>query len=627
MSVDQASAASPQSTAGLALGPGPSDQALWQEFVEAGSAEGFCQAWLGLLCRHIDDATGALVLLGAADGGPFSPVAFWPGPHRGLEVLAGPAEQALRQRRGVVVADGGGAPEGRVQVAYPVEVAGRLHGVVAVEALARPGEAVQALLRTLHWGVAWIEVLVRRQAAAEESGTRERLYTVLELLAGALEQPRFQGACSSLVTETANRLACDRVSLGFVRRGRARVQAISHSASFGQEMNLVRLLEGAMDEALDQDAPVLFPAAAGEGPQAVSRAHEELARQHGAGHVCTVPVRLEGAPAVALTLERPPGRAFGPMEVELCQTLGELVAPVLALKRSDERWLVARAGAAVRDQAVRLLGPRYLPRKLVALGVVALAAFLTFARGEFRVAADTTVEGAVLRAVVAPFDGYVAEAPVRAGDRVQAGDLLAALDDRDLKLERVRLATQRAQHQREQKEAAAKHERAQERILSAQLRQAEAQLALVDEELARTRLTAPFAGLVVSGDLSQSLGAPVQRGDVLFEVAPLDRYRIVLRVDERDIGEVREGQRGHLVLGAFPDAALPFLVRRVTPVSSAGEGRNYFRVEAELEGASERLRPGLEGVAKIGIGERNLAWVWSRPIVAWVRLQLWSWWP
>ena len=65
----------------------------------------------------------------------------------------------------------------------------------------------------------------------------------------------------------------------------------------------------------------------------------------------------------------------------------------------------------------------------------------------------------------------------------------------------------------------------------AQIEQAEAQLALVEEQLSRARLVAPFDGFIVVGDLSQSLGSPVERGDVLFEVAPLDGFRVVLEVD------------------------------------------------------------------------------------------------
>jgi len=140
-------------------------------------------------------------------------------------------------------------------------------------------------------------------------------------------------------------------------------------------------------------------------------------------------------------------------------------------------------------------------------------------------------------------------------------------------------------------------------------------------------LIAPFDGVVVNGDLSQSLGAPVERGEVLFEVAPLDGYRIILEVDERDVSQIAVGQRGQLALTGFPDATLLMVVEKITPVSSTDEGRNYFRVEAMLSEPSSLLRPGMEGIGKIDIEQRKLAWIWTHKLVAWARLWFWSWWP
>ena len=166
------------------------------------------------------------------------------------------------------------------------------------------------------------------------------------------------------------------------------------------------------------------------------------------------------------------------------------------------------------------------------------------------------------------------------------------------------------------------------RILGAQIQQADAQIALIDEQLARSRIAAPFDGIVVAGDLSQSLGAPVERGDVLFQIAPLDAYRIILQVDEREIAPVKIGQAGELALAGSPDETLPMVVRNITPVSAAEEGANLFRVEASLDADSlVKLRPGMEGVGKIYVDERKLAWIWTHKIVHWMRMFFWRWWP
>ena len=82
------------------------------------------------------------------------------------------------------------------------------------------------------------------------------------------------------------------------------------------------------------------------------------------------------------------------------------------------------------------------------------------------------------------------------------------------------------------------------------------------------------------------------------------------------------------------DKAFPFTVRRITPVSTAEEGENYFRVEAVLmtnpdrvQQDMERLRPGMEGAGKIKIEQRKLIWIWTHDFIDRLRLWVWRWLP
>src|SRR5262249_18267949 len=202
-----------------------------------------------------------------------------------------------------------------------------------------------------------------------------------------------------------------------------------------------------------------------------------------------------------------------------------------SVKRRDDRWLAAKAGDSLATKLRQLIGPRHTTLKLASAAVLLAGAFLLFAEGGYRVSADATVEGVIQRSVAVPIAGYLAEANVRAGDVVREGQLLALLDDRDLRLEKLKWVSQRAKQEREYSEALSKHERAKAQILRTQMDQATAQVELIEEQLRRLRITAPFDGYVVSGDLSQSLGAPVERGNVLFEIAPLNKFRVILKVD------------------------------------------------------------------------------------------------
>jgi len=216
---------------------------------------------------------------------------------------------------------------------------------------------------------------------------------------------------------------------------------------------------------------------------------------------------------------------------------------------------------------------------------------------------------------------------VRAGDVVHAGDVMAALDDKDLGIERLKWSTKKGEQEREYGKALAKQERAEASIIQAQIQQAVAQIDLLDEEIKRTRIVAPFDGLVISGDLSQSVGAAVKRGDELFQVAPLDSYRVILKVDERDITDIRPGQEGILLVTSIPLQPLHYVVTRVTPIAEAEEGMNSFRAEAMLQESSGRLRPGMKGVSKTDVEQRLLIRIWTQRLVDWARVMIWKWVP
>jgi RND family efflux transporter MFP subunit len=601
------------------------ETALWSGLASARDTAEFCQRWLAVQCRMIAGVTGAVVLVRDDTDTHFGAAAVWPDVRRDMSYLGKTAQQAIVVRRAAIVVRRAAEVVSGVELAQPVECGGRLRGVVVLELTPRSESELQIALRLLHWGSAGLAAVFFRDDAAREQAGRRRLQGVLEVAAAAGAQGRFGAAATALVTELARRFDCERVSLGFTRRGRVHLEALSHSAQVKGETNLLRAISAAMEEAIDQNASVAEPAIAGL-PPAASREHAALAAC-GEANVLTVPLIAAGKAVAALTLEGRRDRTFAAEAVDFCEALASLVAHPLDVQRQRDQWIGARALTALHDHAARMFGPRHPGYKLAALTLALLAAALVVARDDFRVSSPTTLEPLVQQAAVAPFDGYVREAPVRPGDIVRKGQPLARLDDRELKLERLKWLSQQEELAKQFRAAMAERNASQVQIVTAQLDQAKAQVARAEEQLARTALVAPFDGMVVSGDLTQQLGAPVERGKVLFELAPLATFRLVLKVDERDVGHVVPGQRGSLVLAAFPGETIGFEVTRVTPVSTPKEGRNYFRVEAQLDVNEARLRPGMEGVGKIEIGRASVAWIWTRQITEAARLAVWSWMP
>lgn len=502
-------------------------------------------------------------------------------------------------------------------------VGGQMRGATGV-ILAQTGpEGIQLMLDQLQWGSGWLETLIRRSQISDSDG----LSTVVELLATSLHHKRFQEAATAVATELAGALECERVAIGFMRGKHSRVRAISNSANFGKKANITRAMEAAMDEALDQQATIVLPEPE-DAPERVIRAHEVLRKEHGIGAACTVPL-TEGRKVIgAILLERTEEKPFDRGAVQLAEYAAALLGPTLDTKRREDRWLPAKAWESAGNVVRGIFGPRHAALKLGTVILIAFIAFCVFAKGTYRVTADAVLEGTVQRAIAAPLPGYLSDSGIRAGDTVREGQIIASLDTTDLRLEKLKWQTQKAKQEREYSEAVARKERSRAAILGAQIAQADAQIDLIEQQLQRMRIRAPFDGLVVAGDLSQALGAPVERGDILFEIAPLDAYRVILKADERDVTDLQTGQPGFLALAARPDAPLPIELVRVTPVSTAEEGINYFSVETQLtDDMGQALRPGMEGVAKIEIDERRLIWIWTRKIVLWFKLFIWSWTP
>lgn len=594
---------------------------LWSDFTAACSDQEYYQAWLALQSGLISGVVQGLLIVSGADK-QFAPVAAWPQTGSDPQRLSDVVERVLEEHCGLLVELPDSA---NYAIAYPLLIDDDLSGVVALEVSVAAEADLQRAMEQLQWGVAWLEILFRRQQADLDRTTLHRLKSAVDLLAVVLGQENFSGAAMAFTTELAAISDCERVSLGFCHGRQLKLQAVSHSAEIGRKMNLTRSIERVMEEAIEQRREIAYPPVDEE--VLICREHEALSRQQSMAAIVSFPLYGQGRYYGALTCERAAENPFTQRDMEFFRAVSALLAPALESKYLNDQPLPVKLRNAGRQQLERLFGSGYLGRKLLLLLLIGMAVCFSILDWDYRLSADMTLEGAIRRAVVVPFDGFIDQAPARAGDLVKQGALLCSLDDRDLRLEMLAKNSQQRQLNHQYQESVAKHDRAQAKIIKAQLEQSQAELDLIAAKLERSRLTAPFAGLLVSGDLSQRLGSAVKQGEVLFEVTPLDAYRVILKVDERRIADVQTGQQGTLVLSSLPYQQYRFSVSKITPITEAAEGRNYFRVEASLHSIDGSLRPGMEGVGKIFIDRRKLISIWTRDLLEWFRLQLWNWLP
>ncbi len=600
---------------------------MWRALSQARGLDATAAAWSPLMYAMLDEALVCAVFLKDSSGGPMRVLSVWPKNRIPNGSLLTASENAMREGRGVVRGAMPGEKteeSGLVAVAVPIIIDEQAYGAVGFEAKGISREYLQDGMRKLQWGAAWIRDAMRGLEAEQKDRRYAHAVSALHALTTVAEQDGFVNAARSAATDLATRFECDRVSIGFRRLGRSRVRAISHSAEFGKQMNLVRLLAAAMDEAVDQRGVVIYPASASSDLMATHR-HEKLAHAYSIANILTCPLYSVDRFVGAIIFERPADRPFTQDDADILEAVSTVIAPVLDEVRRNDRFLITIAVESLGRQFARLAGPGRLIRKAIVLVFLAAIAFFWFVTAADRISADARVEGTIQRAITAPFDGFIASSGVRAGDRVEEGDVLVRMDDRELTLERLRLLSELQLQQIEYDRALAELNRTESSIRRNQMYQAQLQISLIDKQLERTKLVAPFAGIIVSGDLSQSIGASIVRGETLMTIVPPNDFRIVLQVEERRIADVTVGQLGSLLVTALPEQTFPFEITKITPVATYGDGRTTFRVDAALTANAEGLQPGMEGVAKVQAGERRLIAVWADPMVDWFRISIWSW--
>lgn len=578
------------------------------------------QSWLRDYCSQSAVLTGSVVLAAPSPGGGVHVLAEWPERSDINQPLIDAATTALERKLDAVV-----VPPVMQSAQGPQRIVQVLLGesdapcVIALGINSANDAVAQGYLADLRGHKSALDQLLQ----APEHLDSGPAATLLGLQAALLGHPDLEGAAIAFINELAGVFQLDRASLGLLEDDRIQIVAISHNATFEHKQELLRRLAAAMEEAADQAATLTQPPRPGDPPH-ILLAHAEFAARAGTS-LASLPVVHAGRVLGVLTLERRGALAPGHDAVAQCEHLAALAAPIIALRQRAERPLHQRFKETLRQGWQRIVGGGSRQTHLLLAGMALAAGVALLLPLPYQVSAGARIEGAEQRALVAPTDGFLKDVHVRPGDPVKAGQLLAEMADQDLRLEENRWQAEFTQHENAYIAAMARADRAGFSVSRAKANEASAQLDLVRNQLQRMRIVAPADGIVVQGDLSQSLGAPVRRGDTLLTLAPQDRHRLVLEVDERDIGAVHAGAKGNLALSALPGDSLGFAVERIVPVAVSRDGNNIFEVEARLATDPPSLRPGMLGVARVDAADRALLWRLVHRGVDWLRLQLFGW--
>lgn len=291
--------------------------------------------------------------------------------------------------------------------------------------------------------------------------------------------------------------------------------------------------------------------------------------------------------------------------------------------KKKTRWVViAVAGVTLISVAVALAtrsGSSKPKETDLAVAKVALADV------QVEVLEVGTVEPEVKVEVKSALSGKVVDLPVREGDVVRRGQLLAAIEP-DVNQAQTLSGVRRSVNQAEidfadaEKDFLAKQELLQDGLVSIELhRAAETRYRSAKETLdaareksqivassgvpmttnpnQRINITAPMDGVVIKrpvelGEAVTGAGS-FNAGSVIATVADLGTMLVKAGVNEVDIGKVALGAPVVVTLDAYPKVRFPAKVKRIAPAARVVDQIKVFDVEVALDTQGKELRTGM----------------------------------
>ncbi|MBC8097401.1 MAG: efflux RND transporter periplasmic adaptor subunit [Akkermansiaceae bacterium] len=213
-------------------------------------------------------------------------------------------------------------------------------------------------------------------------------------------------------------------------------------------------------------------------------------------------------------------------------------------------------------------------------------------------------------------NGRIAELPVNIGDQARKGDLLCALDDRDLQTERSSRVTEIDGARLQLLQAQRIYERSkrlyEDNLISLEIFQdtettyelgkntleiSQKALKIVDDKLAKTRIMAPFDCTILTRPVS--IGQAVSgsggfnSGTEIMSVADLREMIITAHMNQADIIQLKSGQTVEVQVEAVPGLKLKGIVERIAPQATLRNSMKGFSTQIRLKNVDARVRPGM----------------------------------
>jgi len=216
-----------------------------------------------------------------------------------------------------------------------------------------------------------------------------------------------------------------------------------------------------------------------------------------------------------------------------------------------------------------------------------------------------TIEAIEEITVVSEINAAVIDLPFTEGSQIKKGELIAQLDDSQLAAEVTRseaLYTQSlSTYNRVKKIVDQKAGTPQDLDdAMASLKVAEANLKLAEARLNKTRIVAPFDGMI--GSRRVSVGSFLITGDAITELANLNEIRINFSAPEKFLAQLKRGSEVIVYSPVYPGHEVNGKIIAIEPIIDADT--RTARIVARVPNPGQKFRPGMSANVSVILSQR-----------------------
>lgn len=466
--------------------------------------------------------------------------------------------------------------------------------------------------------VAAMELWLKGVHAGESQWQVRSLATIVELIGRIESCPTVADASTKLVNDLTRNLKCNSVAVATEVKGKLQVQAISGINKLDRASATYRNYLQTMRESVLREEQAIFPPVDAKNDHMLL-AHKQLTSVVHTDAVISQPlVGSDGQTIGAWVFTGAKAMLHNVHFSRFVETASTPAADaLLTAKRAQRSWL-RRKLSSIRSKLT------WFTTLMIPLGIMGLC-LLMLVPITYRVRCNCITEPIARRYAVAPFDGLITSGYVEPGDLVKQGEVLAEIDGRTIRWELSGVTAEKMTSLRQRE-----IELVEENIPKLFLAELENERLAAQESILKFKkenlqIRSPIDGVVLSGSLERSEASSVETGQVLFEVGPIDAFKVQIEIPANEIAQVKVGHPVKIWIEGNEETPLEAEVESMHPRSVIRDAKNVFIAELKFDNVDDRFRPGMKGSVRIDCEKRSLGWSLFHKPVNYMRSRF-TWW-